>query len=173
MTLTEPPRWNQTAIFGPLGVWENHPGGICQLWAAEKIPQKTLAQTLLHQVPTLTLSSKPRGRCFILGSGLSTPCLLCAVSCHSLGGVLALFWLLGSCHLGPHTLVTLGMVSLAVGPVSTPFLACPCRCPSNSKDRPHRNQCQISKSANHKCQIVDGVVFYLGSYLGGWEGFSP
>lgn len=55
-THTEPAAKNQAEAVRPLGVWEDHSGGISQVWAAEELFPKTPAPALLHQlypVPTL------------------------------------------------------------------------------------------------------------------------
>ncbi|GAB5579753.1 death-associated protein kinase 1 isoform X1 [Prionailurus iriomotensis] len=56
-THIEPPILSHSEAAGPLGVWEDHSGRISQVWAAENLLQKMLAQTLLYQlykVPALT-----------------------------------------------------------------------------------------------------------------------
>lgn len=56
-THIEPPILSHSEATGPLGVWEDHSGRISQVWAAENLLQKMMAQTLLYQlykVPALT-----------------------------------------------------------------------------------------------------------------------
>lgn len=56
VTHADPAIQNPSEAVQPFGLWEDHAGGIFQVWAAEKLLQETPAQTLLHQpypVPAL------------------------------------------------------------------------------------------------------------------------
>lgn len=107
-THTEPPAEDQTEAVRPFWVWENHPRGVSQVWAAEEFFQKTPAQTLLHQlhpVPAFTPglqacrwvpppSCCPFMRCLLLPSLLSRSRMS--------GGFIFVPWLplTGTCCLG-------------------------------------------------------------------------
>ena len=134
-THTEPAAKNQAEAVWLLGVWEDHSGGISQVWAAEELLPKTPAPALLHQlypVPTLTPGLQA-GRYACTPPALVSPLGASKVKAGRKGGFVLSIWPEADRLLPPWWLHGVG--PLALGPVSTSLLAASTPCPHASKER--------------------------------------